>query len=77
MKGFNFDRLRARAVAGGGVFLLSQEILLMIFFKPDLAESDLFKTISQAIVVQGLIGLAMAFYFTAKERDHHRNDEEE
>ncbi|RKF23388.1 hypothetical protein D6851_02645 [Altericroceibacterium spongiae] len=77
MKGWALDKLRARAIAGGGVFLLSQEILLMIFFKPELAESDLFKTIAQAIVVQGLIGLAMAFYFTAKERDHpHREGDE-
>lgn len=60
---------RARTIAGAGVFLLTVLILAMIYDKPELADNDLFKTLAQAIVVQGLVGLAMAFWFTAKERD--------
>ncbi len=40
----------------------------MIYTKPELADNDLFKSLAQAIIIQGLIGLAMAFYFTAKDR---------
>lgn len=36
-----------------------------------LADNDLFKTLAQAIVVQGLIGLAMAAWFT-KNKDENR-----
>jgi lipopolysaccharide export LptBFGC system permease protein LptF len=64
-------RIRARTLAGGGIFALTVAVFVMIFVKPELAENDLFKTLAQAVVVQGLIGLAMAFYFTAKERDPH------
>lgn len=61
---------RARTIAGGGIFILTVMIFLMIYLKPELAKDDLFKTLAQAVIVQGLIGLAMAFWFTAKERDH-------
>jgi hypothetical protein len=56
----------ARIIAGGGVFLLTVIVLLILVFKPDLAESDLFKSLAQAIVIQGLIGLVMAFLYTGK-----------
>ncbi len=62
---------RARTVAGAGVFALTVLILFMIYDKPALADNDLFKTLAQAVVVQGLVGLAMAFWFTAKEREGH------
>lgn len=61
-------RIRPTAVAGGGIFILSVMVLAMIYTKPELADNDLFKILAQAIVIQGLIGLAMAFYFTAKDR---------
>lgn len=69
------ERFDARAIAGAGIFLLTGVILLMVWWKPELAEIDLFKTIAQAIIVQGLIGLAMAYLFTAKEKDSvHRKE---
>jgi len=56
----------ARIIAGGGIFILTVIVLAMLAFKPDLAESDLFKSLAQAIVIQGLIGLVMAFLYTGK-----------
>lgn len=63
-----WPKLRSTTVAGGGIYLLAVIVLVMIYLKPELAENDLFTSLAQAIVIQGLIGLAMAFYFTAKER---------
>lgn len=60
--------LDPRAIAGGGIFGLSLLVLVMLYAKPELGNSDLFKMLAQAIVTQGLIGLAMAFYFTAQHR---------
>ena len=62
---------RARTVAGAGIFVLTLIVLLMIRENPALAKDDLFKMLAQAIVVQGLVGLALAFWFTAKEREAH------
>lgn len=61
-------KFRATTIAGGGIFALSLLVLAMIYTKPELADNDLFKSLAQAIIIQGLIGLAMAFYFTAKDR---------
>lgn len=61
-------KLDPRAIAGAGIFGLSLLVLVMLFVKPELGDSDLFKMLAQAIVTQGLIGLAMAFYFTAQHR---------
>ena len=47
------------------LFMLTTQIVWMIYFRPNLAEIDLFKTIAQVLVVQALVGLALAFYFTA------------
>ena len=41
-------------------------ILWLLTLYPSLRKDDLFKVIAQAIVVQGLIGLAMARWFTKK-----------
>ena len=60
---------QARFIAGGGVFVLTLIILGIMVWVPDLAKDDLFKMIAQAIVIQGLIGLVMAFLFTGKN-DH-------
>lgn len=62
---------RARTVAGAGIFSLTLIVLLMIREQPTLADNDLFKTLAQGIVLQGLLNLAMAFWFTAKERESH------
>ncbi len=62
------DWVNARVVAGGGIYLLTLVILLLIAWKPELAKDDLFKTLAQAIVVQGLVGLAMAHWFTSAAR---------
>jgi len=58
----------ARAIAGCGIFALCLVVLGMIYHRPDLANNDLFKMLAQAIVVQGLIGLAMAYYFTSSQK---------
>lgn len=61
-------RVRSTTVAGGGSFALAVMVLVMIYVKPELADNDLFKILAQAIVIQGLIGLVLPFYYTAKER---------
>lgn len=57
-------RIKPSGVAGGGIFLLTFVVLWMLRDDRTLADNDLFKTLAQAIVVQGLIGLAMAAWFT-------------
>lgn len=57
----------ARIVAGGGSFALTIFVLVMILVRPELAQNDLFKSLAQAIVIQGLIGLVMAFLFTGTQ----------
>lgn len=66
-------KLDARSVAGCGIFVLCIAVLVMIYHNPSLADNDLFKMLAQAIVVQGLIGLAMAYYFTSSQ---HKGPEE-
>lgn len=63
------DRLKVEHVAGAGVFLLTALVFVMIWAKPDLSERDLFKTLAQAVVVQGLVGLAMAAWFTKSKHN--------
>ncbi len=59
-----FSCVSASGLAGSGVFLLTGIVLYMLDRDRTLADNDLFKTLAQAIVVQGLIGLAMASWFT-------------
>jgi hypothetical protein len=59
-------RVRAEHVAGAGVFILTGAVFALVTLKPELAKDDLFKTLAQAVVVQGLVGLAMASWFTVK-----------
>lgn len=59
-------RVRAEHVAGAGVFILTGAVFGLVALKPELAKDDLFKTLAQAVVVQGLVGLAMASWFTIK-----------
>lgn len=56
----------ARTVAGAGSFLLSLCVIGALIFNPKLGDIDLFKSLAQAIVIQGMIGLVMAFLFTGK-----------
>ena len=56
----------ARIIAGAGSFALTVLVLAMMLLKPELADNDLFKSLAQTIVIQGLIGLVMAFLFTGK-----------
>lgn len=60
-------RIKPSGVAGAGIFALTGVVLAMLHNDRTLAENDLFKTLAQAIVVQGLVGLAMAAWFTKKE----------
>jgi hypothetical protein len=53
-------------VAGAGIFLLTAGVFAMVGLDRELADNDLFKTLAQAVVVQGLVGLAMAAWFTKK-----------
>lgn len=62
-------RFSPSGVAGAGIFALTGVVLAMLYFDRDLAQDDLFKTLAQAIVVQGLVGLAMAAWFTKKSGD--------
>lgn len=65
-----FTMAHARVIAGGGSFLLTLMVFVMMWLKPELANNDLFKSLSQAVVIQGLIGLVMAFLFTGNSRGH-------
>ncbi|MEQ5789092.1 hypothetical protein J3454_14440 [Erythrobacter sp. NFXS35] len=56
----------ARVLAGAGAFALVILVFTTMLVRPELAENDLFKSLAQAIVIQGLIGLVMAFLFTGK-----------
>jgi hypothetical protein len=56
-----------RFVAGAGAFILAMSVLLMIFFKPELAKDDLFKMLAQAAVIQGFVGAVLAFSFKGSE----------
>lgn len=62
-------RMSPSGTAGAGIFVLTGIVLCMVYSDRELAESDLFKTLAQAIVVQGLVGLAMAAWFTKKASD--------
>lgn len=62
-------RIKPTGVAGAGVFALTGAVLYMLQADKALANNDLFKTLSQAIVVQGLIGLAMAAWFTKNNKE--------
>lgn len=62
-------RLSPSGTAGAGIFVLTGIVLWMVYNDRTLAENDLFKTLAQAIVVQGLVGLAMAAWFTKKTGD--------
>ena len=72
-----FDMNAARVIAGGGSFALTVAVLAIIVWKPELAESDLFKSLAQAIVIQGLIGLVMAFLFTGNHGARKDNSDDE
>ena len=63
-----FARFKVEHVAGAGIFLLTGVILYLAAAYPDLREDELFRVLAQAIVVQGLVGLAMAAWFTVKHR---------
>ena len=69
------NQATARIVAGAGIFVLTVMVLGIMVWVPELAKDDLFKLIAQAIVVQGLVGLAMASLFTGTQRDHKDGDE--
>jgi len=70
-------RLSPAGVAGAGIFILTWGVLWMLNNDRTLADNDLFKTLAQSIVVQGLIGLAMASWFTQKsERRATGKDED-
>lgn len=56
----------ARILAGAGAFALVLLVFLIMVIRPELAKDDLFKSLAQAVVIQGLIGLVMAFLFTGQ-----------
>lgn len=64
-------RIKPAGVAGAGIFVLTFFVLLMLQDDRTLADNDLFKTLAQAIIVQGLIGLAMASWFTKSSGPTH------
>ncbi len=63
-KQLNRIHVSAVGIAGAGIFVLTGVVLYMLDNDRELADNDLFKTLAQAIIVQGLIGLAMASWFT-------------
>ena len=50
-----------------GLFALTVLVFVLAAFFPDLRHDDLFKTLAQAIVITGLINMAVGFYFGASK----------
>ncbi len=50
-----------------GLFSQCTLIIYLIASQPKLAELDLFKLIAQGLIIQALIGLALAYFFTATQ----------
>lgn len=65
----------ARIIAGAGSYALTCAIFIMMYNKPELAKDDLFKSLAQAVVIQGMIGLVLAFLFTGGNRRAPQEDE--
>lgn len=57
----------ARGWMAIGLFVEVNFIIGAMVFNPELAAVDLFKSLAQAIVLQGFLQLAAAFYFTASK----------
>ena len=66
----------SRGIAGAGIFILTIIVFALIAWKPTLADNDLFKMLAQAIVVQGLVGLAMAHWFTSGPRAADKEEDD-
>ncbi|MAW99512.1 MAG: hypothetical protein CMN72_07665 [Sphingomonas sp.] len=66
-------RANTRAILAAALFLEANIILVMLFVKPSLADVKLFEILAQAVIIQGLLGLVMAFYFAANA-DHAHGD---
>ena len=64
----------ARILAGGGMFALTTGVLVMMYFDPTLRSDDLFKSIAQAVIIQGLLGLVVAFMFTGSNNRRRGDD---
>lgn len=58
------------------MFLETNIVLGLLAFIPSLAEVKLFELIAQAIVMQGFLGLVLAFYFAANEAASDPKDQE-
>lgn len=69
-----FNMALARILAGGGIFALTVLVFVLLAWKPELADNDLFKMLAQAIVIQGLVGLVMAFMFTGTQQPRDGGD---
>lgn len=69
-------KIKPSTIAGAGIFALTVLVLEMLKEDRTLADNDLFKTLAQSIIVQGLVGLAMAAWFT-KNRDGPRPPSDE
>lgn len=67
MKLPEFSLNAARVIAGAGIFALSIMIFVVMIWRPELAENDLFKSLAQAVIIQGLIGLTMAYLYTGNQ----------
>lgn len=70
----HLSRMTGEGVAGAGIFLMTGVIFWLTAKYPSLRGDDLFKTLAQAVVVQGLIGLAMASWFTNRARKTVREE---
>lgn len=59
--------LDVRAWLAIGLYVQSLLIGWALYEKPELAEVKLFELLAQAIVMQGFLGLILAFFFTASK----------
>lgn len=56
------------------IFALSAGLLLMAREDPALWDIELFKIILQAVLISGVIGMIMAFHFSANKGDETKTD---
>lgn len=73
MKLPRFTINEARVIAGGGTFLLVVGVILLTALDADLRKDDLWKALAQAVVIQGYLGLIVAFLFTGSN-DRNKDD---
>jgi hypothetical protein len=57
-----------------GLYVLAGALLLMAREDPSLWEVDIFKTVFQAVIISGILGMVLSFFYTANKSDEKKAD---